>query len=171
MAQQSHIDTAPSMIIEDFTDSAVERRIESIDRRIHTNPEEFKQELAKIGELAIQPIELDKVDERVVRAARKAGALIEEFLGNRYDLDSSFDPDTEAALKQDPTFTELLDNQQKARNLHVQQSMMVSALRKNPLAEQARDAVRAYRLQFYVDRVAAYNAQAEQQPGNLPSAG
>lgn len=165
------IGSEPRIIIEDFTDTQTQTRIEKIDTMIHQQPEKFQAELAKLGGLALHPIEFSERDNRVVHAARAANGLIREFLVNRYDLDISYDPETEESLKQDEEYLRLLEASKETRNIVVKTGVMSSKLLANPNAPSARDAFRMYRFQAYIDHIVAYRRQSTKTADTLQSAG
>lgn len=166
-----HMSAEPHIIIEDFTTPQTRGRIEKIDTLIHQQPEEFQAEFAKLGELALHPIEFSERENRVVHAAREASGLIREFLENRYDLDISYDPETEQSLKQDEEYLRLLEASKKTRNIVVKTGVMSSKLMANPKAPSERDTFRMYRLQAYVDHIVTYRRQTTKASGTLQSAG
>lgn len=167
----STISEQPHIIIEPDLPSDIERRIEAIDTRINQEPEIFQKEISKLGELAIKPIAYSERDNRVVHAAREAGALIGEFFTNRYDLEIAYDDETETALRGDKKYLKLLEESRGASSIVIKTGVMSSTLHSNPNAEHARDASRIYRLKAYVDRVATWQTQVAAQEGRLPSAG
>lgn len=165
------ITSQPRMIIEPWADTHVDGRIKLIDTTIYQDPEAFQREISHLGETALQSIEYSKRDERMTHVARDAAGLLHEFLVNRYDLEISYDDETERALKADDQYQALLQASKNTKSVVVKTGTMSSQLHVNPHAEKARDAFRLYRLQKYVDLVVAYRQQAAETSGSLPSAG
>lgn len=146
----------PRIIVDPAADASIARRIATIDRAIDRKPEDFLSAITALGEQATASvIELGDMEQRVPTATRKPAELIKEFLGNRYDLNSEFDDATEAALASDETYRTMVRDLQSKKTISVKKGKMSTINRANPEADAARDALRRYRLQFYLGRVVA----------------
>lgn len=157
----------PQIVVDQGTDIAIGRRIQTIDRSIHRSPEAFEAALGDLGHLATADVVgLADIDTIVPTATRKLDALTKEYLGNRYDLKSEYDEATEDALAKDKHYQELLDAVRSKRTITVRKGQMSSETRANPDADKARDELRRYRFGVYLSRVVTYKTRQ----ASLPSA-
>lgn len=151
----------PRIIIGDDAEPAIARRISNIDAKMHREPEAFLGHLQALGEEATERvITLEERDSRLPTATRAAGKLIVEFLSNRYDLDASFDAETEASIASNPEHAELIELASSKRSQLVKTGIMSKSMRPNEHAPDARDAVRRHRLELYLERILAFNRGA-----------
>lgn len=99
-------------------------------------------------------------------ALRRVGIVY----SNKFDKAIVFDDATEAALASDQHMRSLI------RAVHNRKAQRASApggryeQRENPLAVEARDAARTYRLAFYIARVAMWNNQMQDTKRSMPDA-
>jgi hypothetical protein len=156
----------PKMIPYPGIDPSIERRLTMFDERIHKSPEEFLDAIKDLGDTMLAgTLDLSERDRRVPRAVRKPELLLAEYFENRYDLEHTFDDDTEQALGADEENASLIAVVQKERSVTVRTGITRSERRPNENAVPAREALRRHRLAFYVGRVsAAAEAEVEAQP-------
>lgn len=162
----------PHFIIDEAADEAVRDRLKVFERRINQKPELFHRELEFLGELATSgTIEYRETDERQVSLTRSAKQMISEFFTQRLDLDMTFDDATESALQDDEKHAKLLENVHNERAEYVKTGIMSSTTRPNERAIPAREALRRYRLEFYIGRVLASRPQSGTNGDTLRSTG
>ncbi len=164
----------PHFIIDTTADDAVATRLRTLERRITRSPELFKNALDSLGELATaKTIEIDKLNERDVTLKRGEKDMLSEYFGQRYDLEMSFDEATESALSADTTHQKLLSEVRGKKANLIQRSKSKTPNPPNYAAIPAREALRRYRLEFYIGRVAAKTTPSSSKTakGKLRSTG
>ncbi len=167
----SYMTDGPGIIVDDEAGPAIARRISNIDAKMHRDPESFLSQLQVLGEAATEKvIALDDRENRIPTLTRAASKLIVEFFSNRYDFDTSFDPDTEAAIAADPEHAKLVEFASSRKSQLVKTGIMSKAMRPDEHAPDARDAVRRHRLELYLGRVLAFKRQATETTGSSSQA-
>lgn len=159
------------MIIDEGTDATIARRIAMLDKRIHQDPQEFKQIMVSVGAaLLSETIDIQDKSKRVPRAVRKPQHLLTEYFSNRYDLDHGYDQDTDEMLTTDQRHADLINRARAKSATPIKSRQSGTVRRVNTETVSARDELRLYRLESYIGRViTAVETTPEQK--ELPSAG
>jgi hypothetical protein len=105
-------------------------------------------------------IGINNLEEQLPTLVRKPDKLITAFFEKRYDLLTSFDDDTEAAIARNGVQRMLIEDARNRRTQIVKTGVMMSEKRPHPEAYAARDALRRNRLKLYFVRVVAHNRLA-----------
>lgn len=156
----------PHIIIEPDANEDIARRIRFFDKLAHEKPVELQLALFALGEAATaQTIDYSSTHGRKTSLKRSPREFLTEFFTQRYDNEFTYDPATATAMQQDQNFTKLskdLDTANLSRK-SIEGNNPDRIEQADARSRESRDALRRYKVAFYLRRVIYFTENAKKQ--------